>query len=250
MLYVDFHRATLQRGDCMALLPKLDAASVDLVLADLPYGTTQCRWDSPLPLEQLWAEYRRVCRGTVVLFSQTPFDKVLGASNLAELRYEWIWEKGNATGHLNAKRAPMKCHENILVFAVKKPTYNPVMTHGHERKTAKTKRASHTPIYSPHERIGYDSTSRYPRDVIKFASEKQRGSKHPTQKPLPLCEYLIKTHSNAGDVVLDNVMGSGTTGVAAVNLGRTFIGMELDEHWYGYAQRRIGAALSATPHKD
>lgn len=246
MLYVDFHRATLQAGDCMKLLPKLDAGSVDLVLADLPYGTTQCRWDSPLPLDQLWAEYRRICRGTVVLFSQAPFDKILGASNIKEFRYEWVWEKGNASGHLNSKRAPMKCHENILVFAAKKPTYNPIKTSGHVRKTAVKRRGDTTPVYGKQDfdSLLYDSTDRYPRDVIKFASEKQRGSKHPTQKPLPLCEYLIQTHSNAGDVVLDNVMGSGTTGVAAVNLGRTFIGMELDEHWYGYAQRRIGAALS------
>jgi site-specific DNA-methyltransferase (adenine-specific) len=245
MLYVDFHKATLQHGDCLPLMAKMPSGSVDLVLADLPYGTTQCRWDSPLPLEQLWAEYERLCRGTIVLFAQTPFDKVLGASNIKKLRYEWIWEKGNASGHLNANRAPMKCHENILVFSNKAPTYNPIKTSGHVRKAAVKRRGDTTPVYGKQDfdELSYDSTDRYPRDVIRFASEKQRGSVHPTQKPVALCEYLIRTHSNEGEIVLDNCMGSGTTGVAAVTAGRRFIGMELEREWFDVAKARLGSIL-------
>jgi DNA modification methylase len=233
----------LHLGDCMELMPSLAAASIDLVLADLPYGTTRCRWDSPLPLEALWWEYRRVCTGPVVLFAQSPFDKVLGSSNISELRYEWIWEKGNATGHLNARRAPMKAHENILVFASGQPIYNPIITHGHERKAAKNKRKEFSPIYNPHDRVGYDSTSRYPRSVVKMSSDKQRGGTHPTQKPLALCEYLVLTHSNHGATVLDNCMGAGTTGLAALKHNRKFVGIEKDERFFEMACARLRAAI-------
>lgn len=232
--------ATLYLGDCMTLLPSLPPASVDLVLADLPYGTTaRCKWDSPLPLDALWREYHRICRGPVVLFAQSPFDKVLGMSNIDELRFEWIWEKGNATGHLNARRAPMKAHENVLVFCAGRPTYNPIMTHGHERKVSTQKRREDCPVYNEHDRTPYDSTSRYPRSVLKFSSDKQRGGVHPTQKPLALCEYLVRTHSNAGGLVLDNVMGCGSTAVAALRCGRKFIGMEIETDFYDESVRRV-----------
>lgn len=232
----------LHFGDCMKLLPNLPAQSVDLVLADLPWGTTNCRWDCPLPLEALWTEYNRVCRGAIVLFAGAPFDKILGASNIRNLRYEWIWEKGNATGHLNAKRAPMKAHETILVFGKSQPCYNPVMTHGHVRKTAHRRNGTASPIYNAaDDPTYYSSTSRYPRSIIRFSSEKQRGGMHPTQKPLALCEYLVKTHSNPGDIVLDNCMGSGTTGVAALRNGRSFIGMEDDPAFFSMAKTRIEA---------
>lgn len=235
-------RCTLQFGNCMDLLPALADQSVDLVLADLPYGTTNCRWDSPLPLDALWAEYNRICRGTVVLFAQLPFDKVLGASNIRNLRFEWVWEKGNATGHLNARRAPMKAHEVILVFAPGQPLYNPIMTHGHERKVSTKKRREDCPVYNEHDRTPYDSTSRFPRSVIKFSSDKQRGATHPTQKPLPLLEYLVLTHSNPGHTVLDNCMGAGTTGVAALRHGRKFVGMEIDQGFFDAACARLASA--------
>lgn len=224
---------------CLQAMPLLPSASVDMVLADLPYGTTNCKWDSPIDLQRLWAEYRRLCRGPVVLFAQTPFDKVLGVSNIAQLRYEWIWEKGNATGHLNANRAPMKAHENILVFSVGTHIYNPQMTSGHVRKVSTKKRRENCPVYNEHDRTPYDSTERYPRDVLQFSSDKQRGGKHPTQKPLALCEYLIRTYSNPGDVILDNVMGSGTTGHAAANTGRNFVGIESDAKYFQMAQARL-----------
>lgn len=213
-----------------------------MVLADLPYGTTQCKWDSPLSLSDLWLEYDRLCNGAVLLFAQTPFDKVLGVSNITNLRYEWIWEKSHATGHLNAKIAPMKAHENILVFYRSPPTYNPIKSSGHVRKTA-TKRYDKTPVYGLQTfgPLGYDSTERYPRSVIPFSSDKQLSALHPTQKPLALCDYFIRTYTNPGDTVLDNCMGSGTTGVAAVQCGRNFYGIEKDPAIYLTALARISA---------
>lgn len=239
-------RLTLYEGDCFDHMATLPDASVDMILADLPYGTTRCAWDSELPLEALWKEYRRVCRGAVLLFAQTPFDKVLGASNLGALRYEWIWEKTHATGHLNAKKMPMKAHENVLVFYDRQPTYNPIKTTGHPRKTA-VKRGDKTEVYGRQtfDALPYDSTERYPRTVLTFASDKQRSKLHSTQKPVALCEYLIRTYSNPDDVVLDNVMGSGTTGVACLNTGRRFIGMESDPGHFAVAAARIGGHTPA-----
>ncbi|WP_244125937.1 DNA-methyltransferase [Burkholderia gladioli] len=230
----------LRLGDCELMLADIPDRSVQMVLCDLPYGTTRNKWDCPLDLALLWREYRRICTGPVVLTAQTPFDKVLGASNLVDLRYEWVWEKGNASGHLNAKRAPMKAHENVLVFYSRQPTYNPQMTDGHERKTSRRIRFSTN--YGEQRETSYDSTRRYPRSVLFFSSDKQKEALHPTQKPVALMEYLIRTYTNPGDVVLDNCMGSGTTGVAAVRTGRGFIGMELYENYFEIAESRIADA--------
>lgn len=232
---------TLHFGDCLDVLPTLADKSVDLVLADMPYGTTRAAWDSQIDLLRLWPELRRVCSGAIVLFAQAPFDKVLGASNLPLFRYQWIWEKTHATGHLNAKRAPMKAHEVAMVFCERQPTYHPQKTTGHVRKTA-TKRGDITPLYGQQTSaaLTYDSTERYPRDVQTFASDKQRSKLHPTQKPQALCEYLIRTHSNPGDVVLDFCMGSGTTGAAAAAEGRQFIGIESDPAIFATAATRLG----------
>lgn len=234
---------SLMFGDCLELLRALPDGSVDTVIADMPFGTTQNKWDSVLPLPDLWREYRRICKGTFVLHASAPFDKTLGMSNIEMLRYEWIWEKTHPTGHLNAKKAPMKAHENILVFSQGRPTYNPIKTTGHKRKTA-TKRRDHTPTYGAQnfEALPYDSTERYPRSVIVFPSDKQRCNLHPTQKPLALMEYLVRTHSDPGGVVLDNCMGSGTTGVACLMHGRRFIGMEKDRSYFEIAKARIAAS--------
>jgi len=227
-------------GDCLELMRDLPDASVDMVLCDLPYGTTQNKWDSVIDLAALWKEYKRICRGAIVLTAQTPFDKVLGASNIDMLKYEWIWEKTHPTGHLNAKRAPMKAHENVLVFYKSQPTYNPQKTFGHTRKSA-VKRKDTTPTYGQQKftALAYDSTERYPRSVLTFASDKQRSSLHPTQKPVALMEYMVRTYTNEGETVLDNCMGSGTTGVACINTGRKFIGMELDANYFAVAQKRL-----------
>lgn len=229
----------MYHADCRDILPTLVAGSVDMVLCDLPYGTTNCRWDVELDLEWLWEEYRRICSGPIVLFAQTPFDKRLGMSNIEELRYEWIWEKGHATGHLNAKRAPLKAHENILVFCSKQPPYFPIKTEGHKRKSSLSKGDKTTlygkQIFTYRE---YDSTERYPRSVLAFSSDKNTSSLHPTQKPLNLCEYMIRTYTTEGQTVMDNCMGSGTSGLAALNTGRRFIGIEKDAHYFDVARQR------------
>lgn len=234
----------LQNGDCLELLKAVPENTFDLICADMPYGTTQCKWDTVINLELLWAELERVAkdRAAIVLFAQTPFDKILGCSNLPMLKYEWIWEKGNATGFFNAKKMPLKAHENVLVFYKKLPVYNAQKTTGHKRKTAGRKEIGSEVYGKGIKKTNYDSTERYPRSVQKFSSDKQVVSLHPTQKPLALLEYIVKTYSNKGDHILDFCMGSGTAGVAAVKLGRRFTGMELEEKHYMVAHERIFAA--------
>lgn len=236
---------SLQYGDCLELMSDIPDKFIDLICCDMPYGTTNCRWDCEIDLQMLWQQYNRIIKdnAAIVLFAQTPFDKVLGASNLKHLRYEIIWEKTHPTGHLNAKKMPMKAHENILIFYKKLPTYNPQKTSGHIRKSA-VKRGDKTPIYGEQTftELSYDSTERYPRSVLRFPSDKQVSNFHPTQKPLALIEWLINTYSNSGDIVLDNCMGGGTAGVASKKLKRRFIGMDSDKHFYGVSVNRISAA--------
>lgn len=234
-------------GDCLELMPKIKDKSVDLILCDLPYGTTNCKWDSIIPLDELWKNYKRIIKdnGAIVLTAQTPFDKVLGASNLKMLRYEWVWEKTAATGHLNAKKMPMKAHENILVFYKKLPTYNPQKTCGHKPVNTFTKRVKESgtadgEIYNNTVEVsGGGSTERYPRSVLTFPSDKQTCNLHPTQKPLELMKYFIKTYSNEGDLVLDNCAGSGTTGLAAKELGRDYILIEKEEEYFNIITERL-----------
>ncbi|MGY6029869.1 DNA-methyltransferase [Phytobacter sp. AG2a] len=233
---------TLHNADCFDVFPALATNSVDLVCADIPYGTTQCRWDSVLDLQVMWEELYRIAKpsAAIVLFSAQPFTSVLVNSNLRHWRTEWIWEKGNATGFLNAKKQPLRAHENIQVFYRRQPTYNPQFTHGHERKTSKRKTVNSECYGKALELTEYDSTSRYPRDVQFCSSDKQTGNFHPTQKPLSLVKYLIKTYSNPGDVVLDFTMGSGTCGVACQETGRPFIGIEKETPIYLTACQRMG----------
>jgi site-specific DNA-methyltransferase (adenine-specific) len=224
---------------CLEALPSIPDKSIDMILCDLPYGTTQNKWDSVIDLESLWAQYKRVIKenGAVVLFAQTPFDKLLGASNLKMLKYEWVWQKNVATGHLNANKMPMKEHENILVFYKKPPVYNPQMEEGtpyiNKRK----------PINDNGSNYGYiertdtvNDGKRYPKSILKF--DREIGL-HPTQKPVSLCEYLIKTYTKEGEIVLDNCMGSGSTAVACVNTGRKFIGFETEAKYIEIANIRL-----------
>lgn len=210
-------------------------------------STTNCAWDTVIDLEELWKQYKRVItpKGAILLFAQTPFDKVLGSSNLDWLRYEWIWEKTTSTGHLNAKKMPMKAHENILVFYYKLPIYNPQMTTGHPPMNSYTKHRSAGEIYGKTLKgmSGGGSTLRYPRSVLKYPTDKQKSGLHPTQKPVALLEYFIKTYTHAGHVVLDNCVGSGSTGVAAALAHRKFIGIELDDKYFDIAEKRITAAF-------
>ena len=244
-VYTHREQYELIHGDCIEVLPLIPTASVDMILTDLPYGSTKNEWDHVLDLDALWKEYERVIKdnGVIALWAQSPFDKVLACSNLKHYRYEWVIEKTSATGFLNAHKMPMKAHEQILIFYKKLPTYNPQMSHGHVRKvsTAEHKRNSKvTTNYGKHGLTGYDSTDRYPRDVLRFKWDKQKSSLSPTQKPVAACEYMIRTYTNVGDTILDSCMGSGTTGVAAMNLGRKFIGIEIDPDMYEIASARIG----------
>ncbi|AKJ41766.1 DNA-methyltransferase [Pragia fontium] len=232
----------LMQGDCLELMRDIPSASADLILTDLPYGTTQCKWDAVIPFEPMWEQYNRIIKpaGVIALNAAAPFDKALANSNIKDFRYEWIWEKSNATGYLNAKKMPLKAHENVLIFYRQLPTYNPQKTTGHKRKTA-VKRVGKAEVYGKQifNEIHYDSTDRYPRSVLKFASDKQVSSLHPTQKPVALAEYFIKTYTNPGQIVLDSCMGSGTTGIACMNTERQFIGIEIDEHYFDISSNRI-----------
>ena len=228
------------KGDCLDLMYLIPDKSVDMICCDLPYETTRAIWDQIIPFGPLWAHYERIIKdnGAILLFAQTPFDKVLGSSNLPLLRYEWIWEKTSATGHQNAKTMCMKAHENILVFYKKLPTYNPQKTTGHKPINSYTKYVdtqNRTELYGKvtKEVSGGGNTDRYPRSVLKFSSDKQKNRKSgftfSTQKPLALIEYFIKTYSNEGDIILDNCSGSFTTSVACDNLKRKWIAMEKEQ---------------------
>lgn len=240
-------RAVLYQGDCINILPSIPDGSVDMILADLPYGTTRNKWDSVIDLEELWKQYKRVTKpsAAIILFAQSPFDKSLAMSNFPLYRYEWIWEKTSATGFLNAKRMPMKAHENLLVFYQRLPTYNPQKTINHVRKvsTAHHKRNSkRTTNYNEHGLTTYDSTERYPRDVLRFPNDRQKSAIHSTQKPVALCEYMVRTYTNPGETVLDNVFGSGSVILGALNEGRNAIGIEKDEEYFSAAAERITSA--------
>ncbi|WP_367769420.1 site-specific DNA-methyltransferase [Flavobacterium sp. WC2421] len=238
--------STLFFNDCFDVFPIIKDKSIDMIFCDLPYGTTNCSWDSVLDLPKLWKEYERVIKdnGAIILTAQTPFDKVLGVSNLKLLRYEWIWEKTTATGHYNAKKMPMKAHENVLIFYKNLPTYNPIKTQGHKPVNSFTKyieTQNGTEIYgkSNKEVSGGGNTDRYPRSVQIFASDKQKLKLHSTQKPAALTDYFIETYSNEGDVILDNCMGSGTTGDSCERLNRKFIGIENLKVHFDTAVNRI-----------
>lgn len=226
-------------GDCFDVMATLPDASVDMVLCDLPYGTTQNKWDSVLSLDVLWREYWRVAKpnAAIVLTAQPPFDKILGASCVARLRYEWIWEKGKATGHLNAKKQPMKAHENVLVFYNSQCVYNPQKVVGKPYKPngGASKRDNYGEFAAVRE--GSADGSRYPRSVIEFSHETKPI--HPTQKPVALFEYLIRTYTDEGMTVLDNTAGSGTTAIAAERSNRRWICIERDEGYAAAAKRRI-----------
>jgi site-specific DNA-methyltransferase (adenine-specific) len=231
---------TLLLGDCLEILPTLADNSVDMVLVDLPYGTTACKWDSVIPLDKLWEQYNRICKedGAMVFTAAQPFTTFLAASNLDNFRYEWIWEKPQGTNPMNAKVMPLKSHENILVFYRKKPVYNPQMWYSTPYSGFSSETSKIGEVYGRAKSKHRDNPdgSRYPKTVLKFKQEK---GLHPTQKPVELMEYLIKTYTNKSDVILDNTMGSGSTGVAAVRCKRNFIGIEMNSVYYQVAEKRI-----------
>ena len=244
---------SLLQGDCLDIMRDIPDGSIDAVICDLPYGTTKNPWDSVIPLDALWMEYKRIIKpaGAIVLFAQTPFDKVLGASNIEMLKYEWIWEKDSGTGHLNSKFAPMKKHENILVFSNKAAcfvkniddamTYYPQMESG-KPYTQKSGRPSlNYDAANCHQVITENKGERYPTSVLKFNRDKSKI--HPCQKPVDLIAYLVRTYTNEGDIVLDNCCGSGTTAIAAIREKRNYICIEKDPHFYEVARKRIDNEL-------
>ena len=232
----------LMKGDCLERMKEIQDGSVDMVLADVPYGTTACAWDSIIPLETMWEQLNRIVKpnGAIVMTAAQPFTSVLVCSNLDMFKYDWVWEKPHAKGHLNAKKQPMRAHESILVFYNKQPTYNPEMTDGHTRKVSFKRKELNSDVYNKNTAdVSYDSTKRYPRSVQLIKQDTQKCSLHPTQKPVALMEYLIKTYTNEGETVLDFTFGSGTTGVACANLNRKFIGIEMDDKYFDIAKERI-----------
>lgn len=238
----------LHKGNCLDVLYDFEIGRADLILADLPYGTTECEWDSVIPLEPLWKMLRRVTneRAAIVLTCDQPFTSVLIASNLEDFRYRWTWVKNNPTGFMNANRMPLKNVEDVAVFYRRLPTYNPqgIVWAGKKRNS----RGSVGRAYGGHgisnDNIETEYTN-HPRQTLNFGRAGVIDKAvHPTQKPLALMAYFIKTYSNPGDTVLDCCMGSGTTGVAALNLDRNFIGIEKDPVYYGLAEKRIRSASS------
>ena len=230
----------LIHGDCLEELSQLSDGSVDMILTDLPYGTTACKWDSIIPLDELWTLFNKVCKkdGAMVFTAQQPFTTTLASSNLKNFRYEWIWEKPQGTNPMNAKVMPLKSHENILVFYRKKPVYNPQMEKGTPYGGFSSSTAKIGEVYGKAQSKHRDNPegTRYPKTVLRHKQEK---GFHPTQKPVTLMEYLIRTYTNEGDTVLDATMGSGTTGIAARLCGRNFIGIERDKEYFDIANQRI-----------
>lgn len=231
-------------ADCFDIFPYIPDGSIDMIFCDLPYGTTQSSWDSILSFDRLWPEYERIIKddGAIALFAKHPFDKLLATSNLKLYKYDWVWEKNKATGHLNKEIMPMQAHEYILVFYKRPPTYNPQMSQGHKPMNAATNNHKSTvygagiPWSNP-----AGSTERYPRSVVHFpvVNNDDPERVHPNQKPVPLCEYFIQTYTNPGETVLDNCGGSCTTAVASVRTKRNFIVIEKEDYWAAWGENRI-----------
>lgn len=245
------------KGRLEDIMPTLESNSVNMIFSDFPFQTTKAKWDTPIDLELFWREAWRILKpnGVVISKAQIPFTITLGNSQLKHLKYEWIWEKTSATGGMNSKKMPLKASESLLVFYKQLPTYNPQMTSGHVRKVSKAKnraacieRRNEKDDYIYNKEYAdkvqdYDSTDRYPRNVLKFASDKQRLALHPTQTPEALVEYFIKTYTNEGDTVLDPCRGSNTVGVCCDKLNRKAVLIENDEYFYD-----IGILRRQNPH--
>ena len=230
---------SLYHGDCLEVMKNIPDKSIDMILCDLPYGTTACKWDNVIPFEPLWEQYNRVIKqnGIVVLTATQPFTTMLIYSNIKLFRYALVWDKKKPVGYFNARKQPLRVHEDILIFANGITTYNPIKSKG---KFRNKKVGGGTEIYSDYKpRIDNFNDEYYPKSIIEISNANQKDRLHPTQKPVVLLEYLIKTYTNEGELVLDNCMGSGSTGVACLNTNRNFIGVELDEKYFEIAKERI-----------
>ena len=238
----------IKQGDCLELMKDIPDKSIDMILCDLPYGTTACKWDTIIPFESLWKQYNRIIKnnGAIVLFGSEPFSSKLRMSNLKLYKYDWKWLKSRKTGFQLVRKRPLKCYEDILVFYKKQPTYHnteliklekPINSY---RKNGKSGTLLNTVKCQKGRMQEYTN---YNKDILCFNNEHNVNAFHPTQKPVDLLEYLVKTYTNENDVVLDNCMGSGSTGVACKNLNRNFIGIELDEKYFNIAKERIENAI-------
>lgn len=230
----------LYNGDCLELMKSIPDKSVDMILCDLPYGTTACQWDVIIPFEPLWKQYNRIIKdnNAIVLFGSEPFSSALRMSNVKDYKYDWIWNKVKPSGHLNAKRIPLKQHEIISVFCKGKCNYYPIMTEQKPR-VSRNYLNNKSELFGTEKEVSRVTDKKYPKTILDFSNASQKDKFHPTQKPVELLEYLIRTYTQEGEIILDNTMGSGSTGVACVNTNRNFIGIELDKDYFNIAKERI-----------
>tara|TARA_R100001198_G_scaffold32445_1_gene17270 strand:+ start:1124 stop:1852 length:729 start_codon:yes stop_codon:yes gene_type:complete len=233
----------LIKGECLEVMKSIPDASIDAIITDPPYGTTACKWDSVIDFDLMWEQLNRIIKpnGAIVLFGSEPFSSALRMSNIKNYKYDWVWDKRMKVGMLNCKRMPLRRHEDVMVFNAKN-VYNPQMTKGKFRnKKIQTSKDFQTygQLKNPIDNFNDDY---YPSSIIEFSNANQKRKQHPTQKPVELMEYLIKTYTNENETVLDFTMGSGSTGVACVNTNRNFIGIELDDKYFDIAKQRIGQA--------
>ena len=237
----------LYQGDCIEVMKDIEDGSVDLILTDPPYGTTACKWDSVIPFEPMWEQLNRIIKpnGAICLFGSEPFSSALRMSNIKNFKYDWIWDKRIPSGMSYARFQPMRQTENISVFCNGKTVYNPQMVKRDKPiKKGGNKYSPSAPIQACKEGKDFKKTYEYKNPINLIVFDKiRKGSLHPTQKPVPLLEYLIRTYTNEGETVLDFTMGSGSTGVACVNTNRNFIGIELDENYFKIAENRIKQAI-------
>jgi site-specific DNA-methyltransferase (adenine-specific) len=229
----------LRLGDCLEVMKSIPDKSIDAIICDLPYGTTACKWDSVIPFEPLWAQYKRIIKenGAIALFGSQPFTSALVMSNAKWFKYQWVWEKSRFANQMLAKIQPLKIHEDIVVFANEKAIYNPQGLVQINKITTQGAKITDNNGGGIRKTSYLQTHTNYPRSILKFGSEGK--TVHPTQKPVELLEYLVKTYTNEGDTILDNCMGSGTTGVACKNLNRNFIGIEQDAGYFEIAKNRI-----------
>lgn len=242
----------LRKGDCLELMKDIPDKSIDAIIADLPYGTTACKWDTIIPFDKLWEQYERIIKpnGAIVLFGSQPFTSALVMSNPKMFKYEWIWNKNKGSNIMLAKKQPLKVHENILVFGGSNyfPQMESVVGKIRDQRLEKEKINRNDGAVTPKGAIkyakDYDPSKKYPTSIRLFTNHREKEQVfHPTQKPVPLLEYLIKTYTNEHEIVLDNTMGSGTTGVACVNTNRNFIGIEMDGKFFEIAEKRVNDAV-------
>lgn len=251
MINLKLDPPTLRQGDCLDLFKGISDGSIDMVMTDPPYGTTACKWDAVVPFEPMWKELERVVKpnGAIVMTAIQPFTSALIMSNIGRFKYCWVWEKQQGTNPLHAKKQPLKSHEDVCVWYKKAPSYTPQMMKGTPYRGFATKAgATNGEVVGGKSQHRDNPTGeRYPKTVQRFSTGRIRGG-HPTQKPVALMEYLIKTYTHEGEVVLDFAMGSGTTGVAAKQTRRNFIGFELDEDYFRIATKRISSPLTTHHH--